>query len=100
MAAAAVGVMAEPVPAAAPANPTPYLLAARMPIEGEGGLYRRQAGYQHTATACSVGLTCAEACGPGSVTCDSSGNPAPEFDLYCYNPGAGDTCCSDHTGCK
>jgi len=35
-------------------------------------------------------VTCARSCGPGYVTCGSSG-------LNCYNPGLGEVCCSNES---
>src|SRR5437868_5843014 len=93
--AASTWAAAEPAPA--PAMPTPYMMG--MPaLRDLGHLIKRQSGYQPTETACSVGATCEESCGPGSEVCDDSANPSPSYSLYCYNPSQGDTCCSDHSG--
>jgi len=93
--AASAWAAAEPAPA--PAMPTPYMMG--IPAEmGVGRLLKRQAGYQPTQTACSVGATCAESCGAGYETCNDSNNPDPSYSFYCYNPSLGDTCCSDDTG--
>jgi hypothetical protein len=81
------------------AEPTAYMMG--MPSENNPfGIRKRQSGYQPTETACSPGTDCADSCGPGSVLCDDSGNPDPSFSFYCYNPGLGDTCCSDRSGSK
>jgi hypothetical protein len=84
-------------PALVAAKPTPYMMG--MPSEMDPlGLRKRQAGYQPTETACNPGNTCVESCGQGSVLCDDSNNPSPDFAFYCYNPSLGETCCSDRTG--
>lgn len=56
------------------------------------GLSRRDAdaAYSPQETECGEGDTCAEACGTGFEECQSSGGVSS-----CYNPEAGETCCSD-----
>ena len=56
------------------------------------GLSRRDAesAYSPEETECGEGDTCAEACGSGFEECESSGGVSS-----CYNPDAGETCCSD-----
>lgn len=85
--------------ASAVTQPTGYMMG-RPSENNPFGILRRQSGYQPTETACSPGSTCEESCGPGSQLCDDSSNPDPSFAFYCYNPGQGDTCCSDRSGSK
>lgn len=57
-------------------------------------LYRRQDGYNPEFGVCGIGLTCAEACGDGFETCSAKETSL----LFCYNPGAGQTCCPGGSG--
>jgi len=59
-----------------------------------GAMMKRQGGYYPGTHLCGQGDTCAEACGPTEITCPSD----PGTGLYCYDPVAGDHCCSDGSG--
>lgn len=57
------------------------------------GLSRRDdaaSAYSPEETECGAGDTCAEACGSGFEECESSAGVSS-----CYNPQAGETCCSE-----
>lgn len=59
------------------------------------GLMRRaDDGYQPADEVCNKGgNTCAEACGNGYQQCKSTDQA-----VHCYNPAAGETCCSTNNG--
>ncbi|KAK7447504.1 hypothetical protein CaCOL14_008576 [Colletotrichum acutatum] len=59
------------------------------------GLMRRaDDGYQPADEVCNKGgNTCAEACGTGYEQCKSTDQA-----VHCFNPAAGETCCSTTTG--
>ncbi|KAK1674739.1 hypothetical protein BDP55DRAFT_729388 [Colletotrichum godetiae] len=59
------------------------------------GLMRRaDDGYQPADEVCNKGgNTCAEACGTGYEQCKSTDSA-----VHCFNPAAGETCCSTTTG--
>lgn len=57
-------------------------------------LYRRQDGYNPELGTCGVGLTCAAACGDGFEACSAKETSI----LFCFNPGAGQTCCPGGSG--
>ncbi|KAH0431366.1 hypothetical protein CcaCcLH18_07100 [Colletotrichum camelliae] len=59
------------------------------------GIMRRADGaYQPADEVCSKGgNTCAEACGTGYEQCKSTDSA-----VHCYNPAAGETCCSTNSG--
>ncbi|KAK3331455.1 hypothetical protein B0H66DRAFT_598936 [Apodospora peruviana] len=59
-------------------------------------LYGRQRGdgYNPEFGTCGVGQTCAEACGDDFTACSADVISV----LFCYNPGAGQTCCPGGTG--
>ncbi|KAM7187161.1 hypothetical protein V8F20_011086 [Naviculisporaceae sp. PSN 640] len=63
-------------------------------VEQTPRLYRRQDGYSPEFGACGIGLTCAEACGNGFEACSAKETSL----LFCYNPGAGQTCCPGGSG--
>jgi len=73
-------------------EPEPYMWQSS---RGGLGLGRRQkgSGYEPTQTFCGTGSTCAEACGAGMATCQSTDNA-----IHCYNTTALQTCCSDGSG--
>ncbi|KAL0933192.1 PRP 4 C domain-containing protein [Colletotrichum truncatum] len=59
-----------------------------------GFMRRADGGYQPEDEVCSKGgNTCAEACGSGYQQCKSTDQA-----VHCYNPAAGETCCSTNTG--
>jgi hypothetical protein len=58
------------------------------------GEIRRDLGYNPDLLDCGLGNTCVGACGHGFQQCPSSTNLA----LFCYNPGAGQTCCNNGDG--
>ncbi|KAM7219511.1 hypothetical protein V8F06_005066 [Rhypophila decipiens] len=57
-------------------------------------LHRRQDGYNPEFGTCGIGVTCAEACGDGFESCSARDKSL----LFCYNPGAGQTCCPGGSG--
>ncbi|KAK3695761.1 hypothetical protein B0T22DRAFT_478389 [Podospora appendiculata] len=59
-------------------------------------LYSRQdgGGYGPAFGSCGTGETCAEACGEGFETCGGDTGAV----LFCYDPGAGQSCCPDGQG--
>ncbi|KAM7198500.1 hypothetical protein V8F33_005006 [Rhypophila sp. PSN 637] len=57
-------------------------------------LHRRQDGYNPEFGTCGIGPTCAEACGDGFESCSAR----EKSFLFCYNPGAGQTCCPGGSG--
>ncbi|OLN97474.1 putative secreted protein [Colletotrichum chlorophyti] len=59
-----------------------------------GFMRRSDNGYQPEDEVCSKGgNTCAEACGSGYQQCKSTDQA-----VHCYNPAAGETCCSTNNG--
>ncbi|TDZ40598.1 putative secreted protein [Colletotrichum spinosum] len=59
-----------------------------------GFMRRADNGYQPADEVCSKGgNTCAEACGSGYQQCKSTDQA-----VHCYNPAAGETCCSTNSG--
>lgn len=60
------------------------------PMEYPNGLMKRQSGAFIPSTTHGNGKTCADAFGPGFVTCGKG--------IQCVNPAQGQTCCSE--GCK
>ncbi|OHX00834.1 hypothetical protein CSPAE12_00412 [Colletotrichum incanum] len=59
-----------------------------------GFMRRADGGYQPADEVCNKGgNTCAEACGGGYQQCKSTDQA-----VHCYNPAAGETCCSTTTG--
>lgn len=82
------------------AEPRPYKLAkketnlAKMSFNQALGLMVRQdQGYQPTSYQCGPGTTCPESCGADTVQCAST-----DDQLHCYEPSAGQSCCSDGSG--
>jgi hypothetical protein len=78
--------------ASASAKPQPYKLAV-MPLSGLSLARRDTNGYIPEETVCGDGNTCAEACGGGFTQCASN-----DAATHCFNPEAGQACCSDGTG--
>ena len=75
------------------ARSKPYMVA-RAPTMSLLGLMRRSSdGYEPVTELCGDGDSCSVACGPGYETCKSS-----DSSNHCYNPTAGDTCCSINSG--
>ncbi|KAK2018175.1 hypothetical protein LZ32DRAFT_397319 [Colletotrichum eremochloae] len=59
-----------------------------------GFMRRADGGYQPADEVCNKGgNTCAEACGGGYQQCKSTDQA-----VHCYNPAAGETCCSTTSG--
>ncbi|KAK2021961.1 hypothetical protein LX32DRAFT_603709 [Colletotrichum zoysiae] len=59
-----------------------------------GFMRRADGGYQPADELCNKGgNTCAEACGGGYQQCKSTDQA-----VHCYNPAAGETCCSTTSG--
>ncbi|EFQ30947.1 hypothetical protein CGRA01v4_08629 [Colletotrichum graminicola] len=59
-----------------------------------GFMRRADSGYQPADELCNKGgNTCAEACGGGYQQCKSTDQA-----VHCYNPAAGETCCSTTSG--
>ncbi|KAJ0386279.1 hypothetical protein COL922a_004667 [Colletotrichum nupharicola] len=65
------------------------------PLSRDFGIMRRaDSAYQPADEVCSKGgNTCAEACGTGYEQCKSTDSA-----VHCYNPAAGETCCSTNSG--
>jgi len=74
------------------AEPRPYKLAV-MPLTGLSLARRDTSGYIPEETVCGEGNTCAEACGGGYTQCTSN-----DAATHCFNPEAGQNCCTDGTG--
>jgi hypothetical protein len=51
-------------------------------------------GYNPEFGSCGSGSTCADACGSEFEACPAS----TELSLFCFNPGAGQTCCGNGSG--
>ncbi|KAG5987627.1 hypothetical protein E4U43_004999 [Claviceps pusilla] len=79
--------------ASAESNRKPYRLAV-MAVPGKSLMRRDNGGYQPNQKHCKAGNTCAEACGAGFDQC-----PGGQADIaHCFNPGAGQSCCTDNSG--
>jgi len=73
----------------------PYVIA-RAPASSLLGLAHRDTdGYTPQTELCGDGNTCAEACGAGYEQCASN-----DSFTHCFNPTAGETCCSIKSGGK
>jgi len=57
-------------------------------------LGRQEDGYNPQLGSCGSGDTCAEACGRGFEEC----HVIEGVMMFCYEPGAGETCCKDGSG--
>ena len=76
-------------------RPQPYMVA-RAPFASLLGIARRNTGgYSPETELCGDGDTCSEACGSGYETCISA-----DKNNHCFNPAAGDSCCSIQSGGK
>ncbi|KAG5991808.1 hypothetical protein E4U52_003324 [Claviceps spartinae] len=71
----------------------PYRLAV-MPLPGQSLMRRDTNGYKPDQKHCKAGNTCAEACGPTFDKCPSA---QPDV-AHCFNPAAGQSCCTDNSG--
>ncbi|KAG6038868.1 hypothetical protein E4U19_007914 [Claviceps sp. Clav32 group G5] len=71
----------------------PYRLAV-MALPGQSLMRRDTNGYKPDQKHCKAGNTCAEACGPTFDQCPSS---QPDV-AHCFNPAAGQSCCTDNSG--
>ncbi|QPG94900.1 hypothetical protein C2857_007258 [Epichloe festucae Fl1] len=71
----------------------PYRLAV-MAMPGQSLMRRDTSGYQPDQTKCKDGNNCAEACGASFQQC-SGGKPGV---AHCFNPAAGQSCCTDNSG--
>lgn len=78
----------------AAAKPQPYRLAV-MALPGQSLMRRDTAGYKPDQKTCKAGNTCAEACGAGYDQC--IGGAAHDI-AHCFNPAAGESCCTDDSG--
>ncbi|RDW83106.1 hypothetical protein BP5796_04597 [Coleophoma crateriformis] len=76
------------------AAPKPYKLGSGAFNKALGLSRRYDQGYQPTQDTCGSGNTCAEACGMGYITCDSSVDEGS----HCFNPDAGEKCCPNNSG--
>ncbi|KAG5916179.1 hypothetical protein E4U61_003885 [Claviceps capensis] len=71
----------------------PYRLAV-MALPGQSLMRRDTNGYKPDQKHCKAGNTCAEACGPTFDQCPSA---QPDV-AHCFNPAAGQSCCTDNSG--
>lgn len=78
----------------ATASPRPYKLGTTSFNKALGLSKRQDSGYQPTQNFCGSGDTCAEACGAGYITCDSTVDEGS----HCFNPDQGETCCPNLSG--
>jgi hypothetical protein len=86
------------IPALSLAEPRPYMRAFSSANQLLGLMKRQggQPGYAPTSTPCTgTGTTCAEVCGTGQEQC-----PSNDGNLHCFDPTAGQVCCTDGSGCK
>ncbi|KYK59349.1 hypothetical protein DCS_00479 [Drechmeria coniospora] len=79
--------------AASADEPMPYRLAVRS-VPGQGLFRRNVDGYKPETLKCNLGDTCGVACGQEFSLC-----PASEGGVsHCFNPSAGESCCTDGSG--